>query len=63
MNDKTPNEFYDTSTIYKIKQIPIPKFPFILIASARRTGKTVLVRELLTYLFDFNDYSFMYVFS
>lgn len=53
------DEFYNTKTIYSIDQISIPEFWFILLWWKRKSGKWVLVRNLLKKITD--DYDIWYV--
>jgi len=56
------NNYYDTK-IHWIELISIPEYAFILLAWKRRSGKTVLCRNLLKKICDDFDISFIIIFS
>ncbi len=49
--------------IYSIENLDIKQNSFIVITSKRNSGKTVLNKHLIKYLFDNYDYNFSILFS
>ena len=49
--------------VYSIKELDIKQNSFIVIASKRNSGKSVLVKNLMKYLFDNFDFKFSILFS
>jgi kynurenine formamidase len=58
-----PNEFYDIKTIHDIKSINICNDCFILIASKRKSGKSVLTKNLIVKILDDHPIDFIILFS
>ena len=49
--------------IYPIEELDIKQNSFIVIASKRNSGKTIINKNLIKYLFDTFDYKFSILFS
>ena len=62
MAELTPS-IYNTEKIYKISDVVFPRHPFILIASARRSGKTVIMRDIVFNLLKQYEYDAIILFS
>ncbi len=56
-------DYYNTSKIYNINELNIPIYSFILIASSRRSGKTILMIDLLQHILKQYDIDFIILFS
>ena len=49
--------------IYNIEQLDIKQHSFILLASKRASGKSVIMRNIVKHLLDIHDYDVILMFS
>jgi energy-coupling factor transporter ATP-binding protein EcfA2 len=53
----------ENQKVYSVEDLDIKEGSFILVASKRCSGKSVLVRHLVKHLLDTNDYQALILFS
>ena len=56
------NNYYDDK-IYNIEEINIPEYAFILVCSKRRSGKSVLTKNLLQHILNNFEIDLVILFS
>lgn len=62
-NKEITKDFYNTKDVLSVDQINFPSHPFVLIASARRSGKSVLMRDLVFNMLRKSHIDFLMLFS
>ena len=56
-------DYYDTKNILSIDQIKVPEYAFILIASKRKSGKSILTVNLIKNILNNNEIDHIILFS
>lgn len=61
--NENENKFNFDDNVYSVNDIDIKQNSFIVVSSKRASGKSVLVKNLIKYLLDTNDFNFISLFT